>query len=486
MKTKIYSLLIVFLVMFGACSKDFTDLSPISDIATSNFYKTADDFKVALNGAYSGLQLGGAYGGNHYVLSEVPSDDTKAVVSGSVTDQDEFDRFYIRTTNPYISGCWNDCYKGISRCNAIIDRIGAITMDETLKNRYIGEAKFLRAILYFKLVQVFGDVPLVVKEILNPDQGYEFGRNPKAEVYAQIEKDLTDAESVLPLSYSVTTDVGRATKGAAQAFLGRIYLAQKKYSAAAPKLKSVIDSGIYGLLPNYADCFKASGKNHKESVFDVQYKSGGLGEGNGIPNSYAPENSGNAVINFGGGGNNRPTPDLVNEYETGDLRKDASLKSSYVNASGVKIEYLYCSKYWDAPATNGDSNNNYPLMRYADVLLMYAECLNEAGYQAGGDAFKYLNMVRSRAGLVAKTEPDVPTQAAFRLAMEHERRIEFAFEGLRWFDLVRTDRAIPVLNAKATSIGLLTPPLTANNLVFPIPQSQIDINKTKITQNTGY
>lgn len=484
MKTQIFYLFIL-LTVFASCSSEFTDLAPVSDIATSNFYKTGDDFKNAVSGAYSSLQFGGTYGGNYYVFGDIPSDDSKPVVSGSVTDQDEFDRFYIRTTNPYTSGCWNDCYKGIARCNAILDRIDAVDLNADLKNQYIGESKFVRALIYFKLVRVFGDVPLIVNEITNPDQGYEFGRSPKAEVYAQIEKDLAEAASVLPAVYK-SDDIGRATKGAANALLGRVLLYQKKYSEAAIKLKLVVDSGIYDLLPTYGDCFKASGKNHKESVFDVQYKSGGLGEGNSLPNSFAPENSGNAVIKFGGGGNNRPTPDLESEYEAGDLRKDATMATSYISEKGVKVDYYFCKKYWDTPATSGDNNNNYPIVRYSDVLLMYAECLNESGYQANGDAFNYLNRIRNRAGLASKTGTDIPTQAAFRLAMEHERRVEFAFEGLRWFDLVRTDRAIPVLNSKSSQIGILTPPLNQNNLVFPIPQSQIDINSEKITQNPGY
>ena len=486
MKTNIKYLFVIYLYVLSSCSSDFTDLSPISDIATTNFYQTADDFKAALSGAYSSLQDNGVYGRDYYVFGDIPSDDTRPVVSGSVTDQDEFDRFYIRTTNPYISACWNDCYKGIFRCNAILDRIDAIEMDADLKGRYVAEARFLRAIIYFKLVRVFGDVPLVLNEITDPDQGYEYGRTPKAEVYTQIEQDLNDAAAVLPLSYSSSDDVGRATKGAAQAFLGYVLLTQNNYSDAAIELKKVIDLGIYDLLDDYADCFKAEGKNHEESVFDVQYKAGGLDEGNPLPNSFAPENSGNAVINFGGGGNNRPTEDLEQAYEEGDLRKDASMQTYYINTDGERVDYYYVSKYWDAPVTSGDNNNNYPLIRYADILLMYAECLNEQGYQAGGGAFDYLNDVRDRAGLDDLTAEEVPDQGAFRLAMEHERRMEFAFEGRRWFDLVRTGRALPVLNSKADEINIQDAPLTVENLVFPVPQSQIDINSDMIIQNPGY
>lgn len=469
--------------LLASCSDSFLDLKPISTATSDNFYRTADDFKNAVNGGYGGLQANGITG-NSYVFGEISSDNTVAVASGSVTDQDEFDRFYIKTTNPFISGRWNDSYNVIARYNTILERIGAVSMDETLKNRYIAETKFLRAVVYFNLVRTFGDVPLILKPVSNPDEGYTFGRNTVAEVYTQIEKDFTEAESVLPVSYPAA-DIGRATKGAARAFLGKVYLTQKKYPAAVSKLKEVIESGAYTLLPSYADVFRVTNKNNKESVFDVQYKSGGAGEGNGWPNAFAPQNSGNAVIAFGGDGNNQPTADMVSAYETGDLRKDISLATSYTNAAGQVIPDRFIKKYYDVPVAKGDNGNNIPLIRYADVLLMYAEALNEVNYQADGEAFNYLNMIRTRAGLAKKTAADVPTQQAFRLAMEQERRVELAFEGHRWFDLVRTDRAITVLNSKKEQIRLVGD-LTPNNLVFPIPQSQIDINKDKIKQNPGY
>ena len=480
--SKIYIPLLITIII-SSCSQDFLDLKPISSATSDNFYKTADDMKNAVNGAYAGLQSAGITG-NSYIFGDIASDNTVAVASGSVTDQDEFDRFYIKTTNPYILSAWNDSYTVIARFNTILDKIDGVTMDAALKSRYIAEVKFLRAVVYFNLVRTFGDVPLVLKSITNSDEGYNYSRNPKAEVYTQIEKDLTDAEAVLPATYT-GADIGRATKGAAKAFLGKVYLTEKKYAPAVAKLKEVIDLGVYTLLPSYADVFRVANKNNKESVFDVQYKSGGSGEGNPWPNSFAPQNSGNAVIAFGGDGNNAPTTDLINAYETGDLRKDASLAVSYVNAAGQVIPDKFVKKYFDVPVAKNDNGNNIPVIRYADVLLMYAESLNEVSYQANGDAFTYLNMIRTRAGLVKKTTTEIPTQAAFRLAMEQERRVEFAFEGQRWFDLVRTGRAVEVLNSKKDQIRIVAP-LTENNLVFPIPQSQIDINKEKIKQNPGY
>lgn len=182
MNTNILSALLIFFLLFSSCSKEFTNLSPLSDIATTNFYKTPQDFKNAVSGVYGSLQFGGVYG-NIYVFGDISSDDTYPSVSGSVTDQDQFDKFYLITTNPFVSSAWNDSYKGISRCNAILDRIDAVDFNADLKKQYKAETKFVRALIYFNLVRIFGDVPLVLSEITNPDQGYEYGRNPFRSVY---------------------------------------------------------------------------------------------------------------------------------------------------------------------------------------------------------------------------------------------------------------------------------------------------------------
>jgi starch-binding outer membrane protein, SusD/RagB family len=475
-------MLVMATVVVSSCGDNFIDLQPISSATSSLYYKTADDFRTALNGTYAALQKGGITT-NSYVFGDIASDNSLPAPSGSITDQDEFDRFYLRTTNPFINGRWNDSYQAIARCNAILDRINSISMDENLRSRYILEAKFLRALIYFNLVRTYGDVPLVLKEITNPDDGYAYGRNPASEVYAQIEADLTEAES-LPLSYT-GIDIGRATKGAAKALLGKVYMTQRKFPEAVAKLKEVIDLNVYAILPSYADVFKVSNKNHKESIFDVQFKSGLIGEGNPWPNSFAPTNSGNAVIQFGGDGNNVPTDDLANAYEANDVRKGISMATSYVAANGSLITVSFVKKYTDVPAAKNDNGNNIPVIRYADVVLLYAEALNEVSYQADGEAFDYLNVIRQRASIPVRTSADLPDQASFRLAIEQERRVELAFEGHRWFDLVRTNRAIEVMNSKKVLFSIV-PTLTEDNLVFPIPQSQILINSEKIKQNHGY
>lgn len=483
MSNKIKTFLLTTGAFMSACGDKFVDLQPISSSVVSNFYKTSDDIKVAVNGIYASLQKDGI-SKNNYIFGEISSDNTTPVSSGTVTDQDEFDRFYIRTTNPYVSGRWNDGYNAISRVNTVLSKIDAVDMDQELKKRYIAEIKFIRAYVYFELVRTFGDIPLILKPVDDPLEGYNYVRSPISDIYIQIETDLTEAESDLPASYS-GSDIGRITQGADLALLGKVYMTEHKYDLAIKKLEGVVETNQYDLLPNYGDIFKATGKNHVESIFDIQFMGGGAGEGNPWPNWFAPQNSGNAVIKFGGGGNNRPTQDLIGAYEAGDKRKDLSLATSYVNESGNTIQDVYVKKYYDVPATNGDNGNNIPIIRFADILLMYAECLNELKYESDGKALTALNRVRIRAGLAGRKAGDLKNQESFKLAIEQERRVELAFEGHRWFDLVRTGRAIEVINAKKDQIRLVAE-LDDHNLVFPIPQAQIDINKSKINQNIGY
>lgn len=483
MKTLKYWLILVALVAFVSCKKTFLNIHPISSASSDNFYKTSEDIKIALNSAYAALQTSGI-SINNYVFGEICSDNTYPVASGSITDQDEFDRFYIRTTNSYLIGRWNNAYNAISRINTVLEKIDPIEkIDISLKKRYIAEAKFLRAYVYFELVRTFGDVPLITKTLTsNLMEAYDYTRNSKSDVYTQIEKDLVESEADLPISYA-GVDKGRITKGAAKSLLGKVYLTEKKFDKALTVLKEVIDLNVYDTVP-YPDIFDINKKNGKESIFEIQFAAG-IGQGNPWPNSFAPQNSGNAVIAFGGDGNNRPSQDLINSYELGDIRKEYSLATSYVNTAGQIIQDVYVKKYRSNPSKKNDNANNIPILRYADVLLMYAECLNEQAYISNGDAMKYLNMIRKRARLPEKSAIDVPDQESFRLAIEQERRVEFAFEGQRWFDLVRTDRAIEVINGKAAEINIVAP-ITENNMVFPIPQSQIDINKDKIKQNIGY
>ena len=486
MKLK-YNLIAIALLgfSFSSCS-DFLEQNPQTDLSENDFYKTADDILSAVNGVYSSLQEGDIYG-NWYVFGEIPSDNTRNQLSGSVTTQNEFDQFYIDTQNSMIANFWKAAYKVINRTNTILGRIDGIEINTELANRYKLECKFIRALMYFNLVRVYGDVPLVLKEI-SISESYDILREPKENVYNQIIADLKEAQD-LPVSYSTAED-GRATQGAAKALLANVYMTLHKYAEAETILAEIINSGRYSLLENtpgslnidgYKNVFSPVNHNSKEGIFEIQFLKGGYGEGSNYANNFAPENSGTNVVAVGGtGGNNIPEMDIYNAYEEGDLRSDFSMSLGYYDnrKNNEWVESRYVCKFMDVPYQNNDASNNYPVIRYADVILMYAEALNQNGKTA--EACKYLNMTRRRGFGYQTTETspvDLQTtdKAQFALMVEQERRVELAFENHRWFDLIRTGRAVEVMRSKGFS-------LNETNLICPIPQKQIDVNP-KLTQN---
>lgn len=486
MKLK-YNLIAIALLgfSFSSCS-DFLEQNPQTDLSENDFYKTADDILSAVNGVYSSLQEGDIYG-NWYVFGEIPSDNTRNQLSGSVTTQNEFDQFYIDTQNSMIANFWKAAYKVINRTNTVLGRIDGIEINTELANRYKLECKFIRALMYFNLVRVYGDVPLVLKEI-SISESYDILREPKENVYNQIIADLKEAQD-LPVSYSTAED-GRATQGAAKALLANVYMTLHKYAEAETILAEIINSGRYSLLENtpgslnidgYKNVFSPVNHNSKEGIFEIQFLKGGYGEGSNYANNFAPENSGTNVVAVGGtGGNNIPEMDIYNAYEEGDLRRDFSMSLGYYDnrKNNEWVESRYVCKFMDVPYQNNDASNNYPVIRYADVILMYAEALNQNGKTA--EACKYLNMTRRRGFGYQTTETspvDLLTtdKAQFALMVEQERRVELAFENHRWFDLIRTGRAVEVMRSKGFS-------LNETNLICPIPQKQIDVNP-KLTQN---
>lgn len=486
MKLK-YNLIAIALLgfSFSSCS-NFLEQNPQTDLSENDFYKTADDILSAVNGVYSSLQEGDIYG-NWYVFGEIPSDNTRNQLSGSVTTQNEFDQFYIDTQNSMIANFWKAAYKVINRTNTVLGRIDGIEINTELANRYKLECKFIRALMYFNLVRVYGDVPLVLKEI-SISESYDILREPKENVYNQIIADLKEAQD-LPVSYSTAED-GRATQGAAKALLANVYMTLHKYAEAETILAEIINSGRYSLLENtpgslnidgYKNVFSPVNHNSKEGIFEIQFLKGGYGEGSNYANNFAPENSGTNVVAVGGtGGNNIPEMDIYNAYEEGDLRRDFSMSLGYYDnrKNNEWVESRYVCKFMDVPYQNNDASNNYPVIRYADVILMYAEALNQNGKTA--EACKYLNMTRRRGFGYQTTETspvDLQTtdKAQFALMVEQERRVELAFENHRWFDLIRTGRAVEVMRSKGFS-------LNETNLICPIPQKQIDVNP-KLTQN---
>ncbi|RIV27176.1 RagB/SusD family nutrient uptake outer membrane protein [Fibrisoma montanum] len=490
MKIK-YIPLILLALLTTACEDSFLEQVPVTERSEVNFYKTAADFNNAVVGVYATLKHPGLYGtgsGALFAMSEIISDNTDLGVTRTAISSPlfEIDDYLITITNSTINTAWTGHYQGIARANAVLDRLPQVDIQQATKDRIEGEARFMRAMFYFNLVRLFGDVQLITSEISSPYGANTLTRSPAAQVYELIVNDLKVAEEKLPTTIA-NAEAGRASRWAAKTLLGKVYLTLKQYDNAATKLKEVIDSRAYDLMPSYAAVFSptTSFAANREVILAVQYVSGLIGQptysgqagqGSDMWSNWAPFNAGSALLGTGGGGGggfNRPTADLVKAYEAGDVRKDASLLTSYKNAQGRDVNDAYVVKYRQQGALNADSDVDFPILRYADVLLMYAEALNEQGRTA--EALPFLNQIRKRAGLADKIGL---SQADMRLALEQERRVELAFENHRWFDLVRTDRYLPVLTGKGLKVQ-------AFHRFYPIPQREIDLNRT-LTQNQGY
>ncbi|HZH66122.1 MAG TPA: RagB/SusD family nutrient uptake outer membrane protein [Flavisolibacter sp.] len=484
-KHVLHTSLAVALLMTASCGKDFLEQLPETTRTTAAVYKTPSDFQNAVIGAYSTLKHNGLYanGGPSSALlhlGETVSDNaefgaTRAVSNVSVFELEDFN---FSLSNTLFSAAWTGHYVGIARVNTILSRLPGVTMDKALSDRFEGEAKFLRGLFYFNLVRLFGDVQLVTTENNDPNAGYSIPRSPAAKVYEQIIADLSAAEGLLPATLS-SAEAGRASRWAAKALLGKVYLTQKDYTKAAAKLNEVILSGQYNLTANtYASVFSntTSFSANKDMIFSVQYKSGNIGQGSAIWSATIPWGAQGSLFGVNGGsgeGFMRPTADMVAAYESGDLRKAASVATSYTNGA-TTVNERYVVKYRQTGVVQNEADIDFPVLRYADVLLMYAEALIEQGQVA--TAMPFVNQVRTRAGLTGL--PTTLSAADARLAVEQERRVELAFEGQRWFDLLRTDRYLPVMTSK----GYAT---KAFHKLFPIPQRETDLNPS-LGQNPGY
>ncbi|MBJ6108708.1 RagB/SusD family nutrient uptake outer membrane protein [Hymenobacter sp. BT523] len=456
--------------------KDFVNLTPQDIIPVSGFYKTEADIQAALTGAYGSMRS--VYNG-YFQFTELPSDNTRTINSSEV-GYGQFDKLNWLINNTAIASGWNQHYTVIAGTNVTLGHADDVSYAlPTTKAQIVGQAKFLRALMYFNLVRFFGDVPLVLTELKSQAEALDLVRTPAADVYAQIERDLTDAEAALPLSYNAA-NVGRATSGAAKALLGKVYLQEKKWALAEAKLAEVVALTQYQLLPDVNNVFGVGKDNNAEIIFACQYFSSGNGEGNSFAYNFAPVNAN--VTTVAGGSTNLGTKDLNDAFEAGDQRKAAFLTAF---GTGNATDY-YAKKFVYNVLSPNEGDNDWPIIRLADVVLMYAEALNNNGKTAL--AIPQLNRVRTRAGLAAK--PLTLTTADTQLAIEQERRVELCFEGHRWHDLIRWGKATSTMQAfktKYTTLdpanGNLAPSVTKE--LFPIPQVEVLLN-SKLTQNPGY
>ncbi|MFN7119616.1 MAG: RagB/SusD family nutrient uptake outer membrane protein [Saprospiraceae bacterium] len=479
MKSLYLLLCFLFILVISACS---LEEDPPSNLAPTNFYTSGSDAIAAVSAVYDIFNQIGDQSRNLIIMGDIPSDDANPLPINA--DRVQISNFQTAPTNGVVLQSWQVLYQGVNRANTAIERIPNIAMDAKLQARLIGEAKFMRAVYYFYLVRWYGGVPLMLTETVSLDAGKDVARASAEEVYAQIIKDLTEAEAVLPEIYT-GADLGRATAGAVKAMLAKVYLTIKDFTKARDKAQEVITNAAkykYGLFSTYAEVFAVSNKNGKEGVFEMQFVGGGVGQGNGMITYFAIENS---PVTGRGFGSFFPTAELYNSYAPGDKRKELYI-NSYVNNAGQTITtYPHFNKYVD-PAARAfpEGNNNFPIIRYADVLLMFAEASNEVTGPSA-QAIEYVNQIRRRAfgfPLDAPSSADLSTglsQEEFRNKIYEERRWEFTAEGQRWFDLVRTGRLVNVLKTKGKTN------VAEKHNLFPIPQREIDLNP-KLQQNPGY
>ncbi len=477
---KIFSLItMAILLTMPSCKDDFIELTPVSTVSTDALYKTDRDFQDAVTGIYGVYQ---SQYQNMWLYGDMRGDDSwDELVKGTAA---AMDLFTINNDDGVIGSTWRNYYNIINRANMLLAKIeNADPAVVKNKDRHIGEAKFLRALAYFDMVRIFGDVPMVTTN-LTIEESYQSGRIEVATIYQEvIINDLLDAEGKLPASYS-GPNVGRATQGAAKALLGKVYLTIRDFQKAEAKLQEVTTLG-YALLPNYNALFDfTKNEHHSEYIFDIEYEEG-MGEGNCFTTNFTPKDPAIAAfygVKGGQNGNNNPPPSLFNLFPEGDRRKDVTAANGHTNKAGVFIRLLptsndvqtFTKKYLVRLLASCDSKANWKVIRYADVLLMYAEALNENGKT--NEALTYLNLVRVRAGLVGYSGL---TQDGTREKIYLERRLELSFEGHRWFDLLRTGRALSVMEPYG---------MKPNMTVFPLPLSQVQLinDPSVFPQNPGY
>lgn len=447
--------IILFTACFTSCSDDFTDLAPISNRNEADFYKSSDDFEVAINASYSGMQSTGIYGRGYWTMFEMRSDNTDQGpdATGLARQYTEINSFTEDALNEQVTSVWSESYKVISNCNVILSRIDGVEMDASLKSRITGEALFIRSLMFYHLAIAFGNIPLQLEPFVSGD---ELTQVDQTTVLNQLIVDLAEAEAGLPVAYS-GSDIGRATKGAAATLLAKVLLTTGDDAAAATVLRRIISDYGYELLDDYADLWGVGNENNAESIFEIQFISGGIGQGSLFTNDFSPSTD----LQTGSGfGRNRPTISLMEAYEEDDLRYDPSMDDTYVNLEGETIEARYVKKFWSDPAIENDSDINFVVFRYADVLLMLAEALGETG-----ESYDLINEVRQRAGLA---DIDASTPGSFEEKLLNERRVELAFENHRWPDLKRFNAESKIQEAESF--------ITATREYFYIPQREIDIN----------
>lgn len=484
-RTRVIALMTLMTFATLSCDDEFLDVPPQGQEPVEQFWQDAEDATLAVNAMYANLRGWPQVAFAAIAVESLGSDNAEKGSSPSdATFLNAYDNFTVSPTDGQLASFWEGQYQSINLANQVLDNVPGIQMDENLKERYLAEAKFVRAYAYFRLTRAFGDVPLHLHVPLDASE-YNIPRTPQAEVYAAIEKDLTEAAAVLPPSYS-GADVGRATKGAALALHAKVAMYQEKWQEVLNLTNQVMSMG-YSLVPDYQALFRLPNENSPESIFEIQ---SALIPGNPeASNSQYSQVQGVRGTTGGGWGFNVPTEDLAQAYEPGDPRRDATIifrgettpQGDVIPPEGDNPMYNQKSYVPFALFVSGypeGVQQNIRILRYADVLLMNAEANNELGNTQA--ALESLEMVRARA---RQGNPDIlpevttTDQDALRQAIWHERRVELAMEFDRYFDVIRQGRGLEVFGPLGWE---------EHNVVWPIPQSEIDLSAGLLTQNPGY
>ncbi|SEJ51685.1 Starch-binding associating with outer membrane [Cyclobacterium xiamenense] len=490
---------IVLVALFLSC-ESILEPAPEGLVPMEDLFNTESNLITAVNGVYQPLHP--LYQNVMFQLTDLASDD-----GWTWRKETEPDIYNVDPTLGYIQTTWSLHYSGITRANTVLDNLSRVQdfSSPIMENAVEGQAKFLRAFYYFNLVRLFGEVPLIINEIETRENA-ELPRESLLNIYAQIKSDLNDAIGLLPENFpgGIGMETGRATSNSARALLSAVHLELEEWSEAAQVTGNLVGKG--SLLADYAANFNGSQENSEASFFEVQY-GGVIGQTTTSKSvAFAPPDLLNGAafllptddnLNGEGGGLSSGNG-LVQLFEAGDNRMGVIVDdyglSNFIDPSMPDGSLNYVNKFYNTSDPRSLSTWNFPLIRYAEVLLNRAEALNELGYQADGEAFDLLNEIRLNAGLTALSSEELPNQEAFRLKLRDERRIELAFETKRYFDLNRYGIVQNVVQSQMDYTGLNFPqqrlishPITGKDyFLYPLPAIEFVNNARLGEQNPGY
>lgn len=489
---KFFLLVLIGSLAAVSCHDELLHSEPESDLTTQGFYNNASDIDAAVLGIYSSLQ---SRWPRDFVLKEVPSDNAYGYYYANTDGLEQIELLDIAADNDEVNKFWKNTYQGIYRANIALDNIdNPDNYSGNLKEQYEGEARFLRAFLYFDLVRMFGGVPLLTDSQLNMEDAREVPRSSEQEIYNAVISDLTEALALLPGPSEMIH--GRVSRAAAAALLGKVYVYLENYAEARPHLESVLNDYNFDLVDNYGDLFNIETEQNSETIFSL---------------AYTRNNSHNLNYNFNPHGGVlgystlgirevRPTWDLHQQFDEEDSRYGESIREEFIPAAGSPDDnpewYPFFSKYMAPDLGSQTSPMDIPVLRLADVVLLYSEVLFEV--EGPAEALVPLNRVRERAFGDAShnyTVSEIGTRENFRDILLHERRLEFVLENERWFDIVRMGKLEEILGGELESEYN---PSTGRSEIqqinaegymkyFPIPNEQINLSSSGVLeQNPGY